>query len=81
MAKNLIGLYKENAVFDDIKFLNIEWRPWYFLTNFEGHFGLHASVILLDPNSVYFPSHLYVALIPKYSGQLAELIVHIIPLE
>ena len=35
---------------NDIKFLNIE-RTWYSLTNFEGHFGLHASVFL-DPISM-----------------------------
>ena len=33
----------------DIKFLNIEWRTLYSLTNFEDHFGLHASVIFLTP--------------------------------
>ena len=33
------------------------------------------------PHYVWFPSHLYVALIPNSSGQLAELIVYIILLE
>ena len=53
MAKNLKGLYKEN-VFYDIKYINIEWRTRYSLTNFEDHFGLHASVIFLDPNMCDF---------------------------
>ena len=65
---------------NNIKFLNIEWRTWYSLTNFEDHFGLHASVIFI-PQYVWFLVHLYVGLIPKSSGQLAELIVYIIPLE
>ena len=64
---------------NDIKFLNIEWRTQYYLTNFEDHFGLHASVIFLRPQYVWFPSHLYAGLIPNSSGQLAELIVYIIP--
>ena len=34
---------------NDIKFLNIEWRTWYSRTNFEDHFGLHASVIFYTP--------------------------------
>ena len=28
-----------------IKFLNVEWRTPYPLTNFEDRFGLHTSVI------------------------------------
>ena len=35
---------------NDIKFLNIEWRTPYPLTNFEDRFGLRASVIFLDSN-------------------------------
>ena len=35
---------------NDIKFLNIEWRTPYPLTNFEDRFGLRASVIILDSN-------------------------------
>ena len=35
---------------NDIKFLNIEWGTQYSLTHFEEHFGLHGSVIFLDPN-------------------------------
>ena len=65
---------------DDIKFLNIEWRTQYSLTNFEDHFGLHNSIIF-RPQYVWFLVHSYVALIPKSSAQLTELIVHIIPLE
>ena len=30
---------------------------------------------------VWFPVHLYTGKLPNYSGQLTELIVHIIPLE
>ena len=62
------------------KFLNIEWRTLYSLRKFEDHFGLHASDIF-RPQYVWFLVHLYVALIPNSSGQLAELIVYIIPLE
>ena len=35
---------------NDIKFLDIEWRTPYPLTNFEERFGLRASVIFLDSN-------------------------------
>ena len=35
---------------NDIKFLKIEWRTPYPLTNFEGRFGLRASVIFLNSN-------------------------------
>ena len=66
---------------NDIKFLKIEWTTRYSLTNLEDHFGLHASVIYFKPQYVWFLAHLYVDLIPNPSGQLAELIVDIIPLE
>ena len=59
-----------------VVFLSIECRTRYPLTNFEDRFGLRASVI--DCNMCGF---LYIGLIPTSSGQLAELIVHIIPLE
>ena len=58
---------------NDIKFLNIEWRTRYSLKNFEDHFGLHACIS--RPQYVWFLVHVYVALIPNSSGQLAELIV------
>ena len=35
---------------NDIKFLDIEWRTPYPLTNFEDRFGLHDSAIILDSN-------------------------------
>ena len=66
---------------NDIKFLNIEWRTRNSLINFEDHFGLHASVIFFRPQYMWFPSQLYIGVIPNSSGQLAELIVYIIPLE
>ena len=46
---------------NDIKFLNIEWRTPYTLTNFEERVGLLASVIFLDSIHMYvwFPVHLY----------------------
>ena len=48
VAKYLIALYKENIFMNnDIKFLNIEWRTQYSLTDFEDRFGLHSSVIFL----------------------------------
>ena len=64
----------------NIKFLNIVWRTWYSLPNFEDHIGLHVPIIF-RPQYVLFPSHLCVGLIPNSSGQLEELIVFIIPLE
>ena len=59
---------------NDSKFLNIEWRTRYSLTNFEGHFGLHCSDIF-RPQYVWFLEHLYVALILSSSGQFAELFI------
>ena len=57
-GQNLIGLYKEKLfVNNDIKFLNIEWRTRYSLTNFEDRFGLRASVIF-RLQYVWFPVHL-----------------------
>ena len=64
----------------DIKFLNIEWRTWFSLTNFEDHSQLLASVIF-RPQYVWLLAQLYIDLIPNSSGQLTELIVYIIPLE
>ena len=37
--------------------------------------------LFLRPQYVWFPAHLYIAVIPNSSGQLAELIVYIIPPE
>ena len=37
-----------------IKFLNIEWKTPYPLTNFIDRFGLSASVIFLDSNMCGF---------------------------
>ena len=65
---------------NNIKLLNIEWTTRYCLTNFEDHFGLHASVIIRH-HYVWFLVHLYVGWLPKSSGQWAELIFRIIPLE
>ena len=45
---------------NDLKFLNIEWRTQYSHTNFDEHFGLHASVISYSPQYVWFIVHLYV---------------------
>ena len=39
---------------NDIKFLNIEWRTPYPLTDFEDRFGLRASVIVLESNMCLF---------------------------
>ena len=73
MAKNSLGLYKENTFFmnNDIKFLNIERILYYSLINFEDHFRLHASVAFRS-QYVWFPSHLYVGLIPNSSDQLEK---------
>ena len=55
MAKNLIGLYKKILFMNnDLKFLNIEWRTQYSHTNFDEHFGLHASVISYTPVCVVY---------------------------
>ena len=43
-------------------------------------FGLHASVIF-RPQYVWFLTHLWGPVIPHPSGQLAELVVYIIPPE
>ena len=64
----------------DIKFLNIEWRTPYPHIKFEDCFGLRASVIFLL-QYVWFLAHLYTGQLPNSSGQLAELIVHINPLQ
>ena len=60
---------------NDIKFLDIEWRTPYPLTNFEDRFGLRASVIFLDSNMYGF---LFIWTLARShcSGQLTELIVH-----
>ena len=65
---------------NDTKFLNIERRTRYSITNFEDKFELRASVIF-RPKYVWFASHLYIGMIPNFSGQFAELIVYIIPQE
>ena len=66
---------------NDIKFLFIERRTPYSLTNFEDRFGLRVSVIFFRLQYVWFPVHLYTDLLPNSSGELAELIVHFVPLE
>ena len=69
---------------NDIEFLNREWRTRYTLTNFDDHF---LDCIICIPQLffrrkyVWFPAHLYDPVIPNSSGQLAELIVYIIPPE
>ena len=55
MAIKWVGLYKEILFMNnDIKFLNIEWRTPYPLTNFEDCVGLRASVIFLYSNMCGF---------------------------
>ena len=68
---------------NDIKFHNIEWRTSYPLTDFEGRFGLRASVIIIffRLHYVWFPVHLCTGWLPNSSDHLTELIVHIIRLE
>ena len=39
---------------NDIKFLDIEWKTPYPLTNFEDRFGLRALFIFLDSNMCGF---------------------------
>ena len=68
---------------NDIKFLHTEWRTLYPLKNFE----ILKTVLDCVPQLffrlqyVWFPVHLYTDSLPNSSGQLTELIVHIIPLE
>ena len=82
MDKKLIGLYKQNTfINNDIKFFNTEWWTPNALTYFEYHFGLHASVIFFRPKYVWFLVQLDVGYHPNSSGELAEIIVRIIPLE
>ena len=66
---------------NDIKFVNVEWRTWYSLTNFEDRFRVHVSLIYEAKTYMWLLEHLYVGLIPNPSSQLAELIVYIIPQE
>ena len=66
MAKKLIGLYKEIIFMNnDIKFLNIEGRISYPLTNYEDRFGLRFSIIFLDSNMCGFCSFVH-WLAPKH---------------
>ena len=45
-GKKIIGLYKEIIFMNnDIKFLDIEWRTTYPLTNFEDRFEFRSSFI------------------------------------
>ena len=76
MAKNLMGLYKENTF--GIKLPNIKWRTRYSLTNFDDHFGLHASVIF-RPQYMRGFWYIYMLFYFSKSSQLAKLIVYIIP--
>ena len=64
---------------DGIKFLKMKdtifphlfWRP----------FWIACLGYFFRPQYVWFPSHLYIGVIPNSSVQLSELIVYIIPLE
>ena len=81
MANELIGLYEE---------IILRTMTSNSLTENEEHdihaqilksfFGLHASVIF-RPLYVWFLAHLQSLVIPNFSGQLAKLIVYIIPPE
>ena len=59
---------------NDIKFLNLEWRTWYSLTNFKTTLD-NMPQLFFRPHYVWFPSHLYIGVIPKSGGQLAELFI------
>ena len=51
MAKKIVGLHQEILFMNnDIKFLDIEWRTPYPLTDLKTVFGLRASVIFSDSN-------------------------------
>ena len=65
---------------NDITFLNREWRTRYSLTNFKTNLD-YMPQLLLRSRYVWFPSDLYIGVIPNSNGQLAELIVYTIPLE
>ena len=82
MTQNLIGLYKENTFYKQWHQIpqQIEWITQYSLINFEDYFGMHASIIFLDPNMCGFWYICMLSSSPNCSGQLAELVVNIIPL-
>ena len=65
---------------NDIKFLNIDWR-----TRYSSQILKTISIAWLSYifrlQYVRFPSHFFIGVILKPSGQLAELFVYIIPLK
>ena len=68
----------------DIKFLNREWRKQYFLINFEDYFWIACLSYFYTPICVV--SSTFVGSsdpkpLPNSSGQLAEIILYIIPPE
>ena len=72
MGKKLLELYKENYFY--------EQRYQIPSQNFKTIFDCMPQ-LFFRPQYVWFLVLLYVALIPNFSGQLAELIIYIIPLE
>ena len=65
---------------NDIKYLNIKYEhdiPSQILKTILDR----MAQLFFRPQYVWFLVHVYAALIPNSSGQLAELLVHIIPLE
>ena len=78
MAKNLTGLYKENALYEQWRQIPKHRRTWYPSQILKTILNC-MSQLFFKPQYVWFPSHLYVTLIPNSSGQLAELNVYIIP--
>ena len=75
LAKNVIGLYKENTFYE-------QWHktPWHrtknmiFLDQFWRLFWIAFLSYSFRHQYVWFLAHLYVGLIPNSSSQLAELI-------
>ena len=68
MAKNLMGLYKENTfINNDTKFLNIEWRTRFLLPNLTTILDC-VPQLFLDPNMCDF-LHICILVIPNFSAQ------------
>ena len=82
MPQNLIELYKKNTFYkqwQQIRYHRI--KNTIFPHKFCRPFGIACLNYFFRLQYVWFPSHLYVGLIPNSSGHLVDLIVYFIPLE
>ena len=76
MADNSIGLYMEHIFYE-------HWmkNTIFFLKFFRPFLDSAPQLFFRRTQYVWFLLYLYVDLVPNSSGQLAELIVYIIPLQ